>query len=220
MSNRARVERPGQSSLRREPARSARADIIEAAGRLFIERGYAPTSVDDVADAAGVSRATVFSAVGGKPMLLKTAFDVALVGDDEPVSLAERPRSRAIRQERDQRRYLERYAELVAEIGRRLSELHEVVRAAAADDPDARYLWDQHRAQRRRAAADVVRDLSARDGGLREGLDEEAAADVVWLLNDPSVYHQLVRERSWTSERFEAWLADTLRCQLLLPGPW
>lgn len=219
MSNRARVERPRPSTLRRPSAQSTRADIIEAAGRLFIERGYGPTSMDEVAEAAGVTRAAVFSSVGGKAMLLKTAFDVALVGDDEPVSLAERPRSRAVRQERDQRRYLELYAELVTEIDGRLSGLHEVVRMAAADDPDARYLWDQHRALRRRGAADVVTDLVGR-GGLREGLDEEAAADIVWLLNDPGVYHQLVRERSWTPERFERWLADTFRCQLLLPAPW
>ena len=218
MSDGTRVQQPSQGAPGRTRPRTARAAVIEAAGRLFVERGYGATSIDDIAAAAGVSRAAVFSSMGTKAMLLKTAFDVALVGDDEPVSLAQRPRFRAVRQEPDPSRYLERYAEILTEIGGRLARLDEAVREAASGDPDARYLWETHRAQRREGAADVVGDL-ARTGGLREGLDRDAAADVVWVLSDPGLYHQLVSQRAWTPERFQAWLADTLRGQLLAdPG--
>src|SRR2546426_12500193 len=106
------VKRSYQSPLRQAQARTTRKAVIGAAARLFAERGYVATSIDDIAAAAGVSRATVFSSVGGKPVLLKTAFDVAIVGDDEPVSLPDRPRSKAIREEPDQRRYLALYAGL------------------------------------------------------------------------------------------------------------
>jgi len=203
------------SAARRSQAQTTRRSVIEAAGRLFVERGYEPTSIDEIAEEAGVSRATVFTAVGGKPVLLKTAFDVAVVGDDEPVSLPERPKSRAARQEPDAGRYLALYAEILTEVGGRVASIHEVVRSAASADPDARYLWENHRAQRHLAAGGVVRDVREKGGRLREGLDAEAAADIVWILNDPGLYHQLVHEREWKPERFQAWLADTLLRQLL-----
>ncbi|HEY7201447.1 MAG TPA: helix-turn-helix domain-containing protein [Candidatus Dormibacteraeota bacterium] len=199
-------------------AQTNRLLVIEAASRLFLERGYEATSIDEIAEAAGVSRATVFSTVGGKPALLKTAFDVAVVGDDQPISLSERPRSRAARQEPDPDRYLALYAEILTEVGGRLAPIHEVVRSAAGADSDARYLWENHRAQRRQAADGVVRQVRETGGRLREGLDTEAAADIVWVLNDPGLYHQLVNERRWKPERFQRWLADTLRRQLL-PDP-
>jgi AcrR family transcriptional regulator len=215
MSDRTKVEQrrpapPGQT----RPGR-ARTAVIEAAGRLFVERGYGATTIEEIAEAAGVSRAAVFTSIGTKPMLLKTAFDVALVGDDEPVSLAQRPRFLAIRAEADPRRCLELYAEMVTEIGGRLAPLNEAVRDAAGGDPDARYLWETQRAQRRQGAAGVIGDLADR-GHLRDGLDREAAVDVVWLLSDPCLYQQLVLERAWTPERFQAWLTDTLRRQLLI----
>lgn len=217
MSQRTKVGQPRQAPAGRRRPRTPRVALIEAAGRLFAERGYDATTIEDVAAAAGVSRADVFTSVGTKPMLLKTAFEVALVGDDEPVSLAQRPWFREIREEPDPGSYLERYAAVLTEIGDRLAALNEAVRDAAGSDPDARYLWETHRAQRRQGAADVVGDLAGR-GHLREELDREAAADVVWVLNDPGLYHQLVQGRGWTPGRFQAWLTDTLRRQLL-PDP-
>jgi AcrR family transcriptional regulator len=209
------VKRPYQSPLRQAQARTTRAAVIGAAARLFAGHGYVATSIDDIAAAAGVSRATVFSSVGGKPVLLKTAFDVAIVGDDEPVSLPDRPRSKAIREEPDQRRYLALYAALVTEMWVRLGGIYEAVRGAASADPEARELWETHQAQRRAGAANVVGDL-LRKGSLREGLEERAAADIVWVLNDPGLYHQLVDRQGWTPERFQEWLAESMD-RLLLP---
>src|SRR6266704_6547564 len=94
-----RVKRSYDSPLRRERAEATRLAIAAAASRLFTERGYAATSIEEIAAAAGVSRATVFTSVGGKARLLKTALDVAIVGDDAPIALPNRPRSKAIRAE-------------------------------------------------------------------------------------------------------------------------
>ena len=115
------VKRPYQSTLRGAQAQSTREAVIAAAARLFAEKGYAATSIEDIAAAAGVSRATVFTSVGGKAKLLKTALDVAIVGDDEPIALPDRPRSKAIRAEPDPRKYLALYAELVTEMDGRLA---------------------------------------------------------------------------------------------------
>jgi len=203
-----------RSPLREAQAQGTRRAVIDAAARLFGERGYVATSIEDIAAAAGVSRATVFNAVGSKVVLLKTAFDVAIVGDEEPVALPERPRSQAIRSEPDARRYLALYAELVTDIGGRLAPIGEAVRSAAAADPDARRLWNEHQAQRRTGAGHVIDDV-LRKGRLRKSLSREAAADIVWVLNDPGLYHQLVLQRGWPPARFTSWLAETMQHQLL-----
>lgn len=210
------VKRPYRSSLRGAQAQSTREAVIAAAGRLFTERGYAATSIEEIAAAAGVSRATVFTSVGGKPMLLKTALDVAIVGDDEPIALPERPRSKAIRAEPDPRKYLALYAELVTEIDGRLAGIYEAVRGAAGADADARALWETHLAQHRQGAANVIGDLM-RKGRLKAGLDPEAAADIVWLLG-PGTYHMLVHRRGWSPQRFQVWLTKTFISQLLPAG--
>ena len=217
MKVRKKVKRTYRSGLRGAQAQSTREAVIAAAARLFTERGYAATSIDEIATEAGVSRATVFTSVGGKPKLLKTALDVAIVGDDEPVSLPERPRSKAIRAEPDPRKYLALYAELVTEMDGRLAAIHEAVRGAAGVDSDARALWESHLAQHRQGAANVIGDLM-RKGGIRADLDPESAADIVWLLG-PGAYHMLVNRRGWSPERFQAWLTETYISQLLPPAP-
>jgi hypothetical protein len=153
--------------------------------------------------------------VGGKPVLLKAAYDVAIVGDDEPVSLPDRESSRAIRAEPDPRTYLARYAALATDMGARVAPIAEAVRGAAGADADARELWETHLAQRRQGAANIVSDLLAKGARLRPELDAATAADVVWVFNDPGLYHHLVLLRGWTPERFRNWLSGSLQRQLL-----
>ena len=214
MNVRVDVKREYRSQLRQAQAATTRRAVIGAAGRLFAERGYVATSIEDIAALAGVSRATVFTAVGGKPRLLKTAYEVAIVGDDEPVALVERPRSQAIRAEPDAQRYLELYAGMVTGMHGRLASIAEAARGAAGADPDARRLWEDQQAQRRRGSATVVADVRHK-GRLRRGLSAEVAADIVWVHNDPCLYDQLVHRRGWTPRRYQAWLARSLREQLL-----
>lgn len=208
------VKRPYRSSLRAAQAGRTRLLIIEAAARLFIQDGYVATSVDSIAEAAGVSRATVFASVGGKKVLLKAAYDVALVGDDEPIPFPERPRSLEIRREPDPRRLLALYVGLITEMYTRLAPIYEAVRGAASADREVREVWDSIGLERRVGADRLIALLLAR-GGLREGLDPASGADLMWALNDPGLYHLLVNRREWTPARFEAWLTATMQEQLL-----
>ncbi len=214
MKNVEAVKRPYRSPLRMAQAETTRRSIVAAATRLFIEAGYGATSIDAIAEAAGVSRATVFTAVGSKPALLKTAYDVALVGDDAPVALPDRPDARAIRAEPDAYRFLEGYAGLVTALGGRVAAIYEAVRGAASAEPEVRPVWHKIQQERRIGAAHVVADAASK-ARLREGIDEEAAADVVWVLNDPGLYHLLVNVRGWPPERFHTWLAASLQRELL-----
>ncbi len=217
MKNETTVKRSYRSPLRTAQAGQTRRSIVDAATTLFVESGYGATSIEAIADAAGVSRATVFTAVGSKAALLKTAYDVALVGDDEAVALPDRAGSRAIRAEPDPRRYLERYAALVVELGGRVASIYDAIRGAASADPDVRPVWEKIQQERRIGASHVVADAAAK-GTLRDGIDQETAADVVWVLVDPGLYHMLVNRRGWPRERFADWLASSLIHELLGDG--
>jgi AcrR family transcriptional regulator len=209
------VKRSYASPLRKAQAAATRRAIIDAAAASFVERGYVATSIETIAEAAGVSRATVFTSVGGKKALLKKAYDVALVGDDEPIPFPLRPASRAVRAEPDPRRFLVGYVGLVVDINTRLAPIYEAVRGAASADPEVRDVFEAIGAERRIGAGNVIRDLVAKGGSLREGLDEEAAADILWVLIDAGLFHLLVHRRRWSRKRFQAWLAETMQQQLL-----
>lgn len=205
-----RYESPRRVAQRRETRRA----IVDAAARLFAERGYVGTSFDAIAGAAGVGRATVFAHFPTKAELLKTAYDVTLVGDDEPIPLPQRPESIAVRAERDPRRFLAGYAAIVTGVARRVSPIYEAIRGAAHADPEAAAVWRQVGAERRIGGANIVASVVDR-GGLRLGADPERAADLVFALVDPGLYHLLVRERGWDHEVFTAWLAVTLQRELV-----
>ena len=210
------VKRAYDAPRRREKARATRLAIIEAAGRLFARDGYVVTSMDAIAAEAGVSRATVFSAVGGKPVLLKEAYDVAFVGDDAPVPLAARPHAIAILAEPDPATLLASYAAMISEIFARISGIYEAIRAAAPSDPEIARMWERISEERYGGAGKAARAMKER-GALREDLDVRAATDVMWVLNDPGLYRILVVQRRWSRRRYEAWLAEAMQLQLLRP---
>ena len=212
-----RVKRTYDSRLRLERADATRLAIAAAAGRLFAERGYAATSIDEIAAAAGVGRATVFTSVGGKPELLKAAYRLAVRGPaNANTPLGQQARSRRISAEPDAHKLLAGYAGVMVEVGRRLAPLYEAVRAAAHANPEARELWHLITEERRTAAAGIVRRLAERDA-LLQGLDRQSASDILWVLNDPGLYQLLVTQRRWTQRRFRSWLANSMQAQLLEP---
>lgn len=210
------VNEPTRWPLRRAKAAATRLSIVEAASRLFVRDGYSATSIEGVAHEAGVSRATVFNSVGGKAALLKAAYDIATVGDDEPIPLPQRAEATAARLEPDAGRSIALYATMIANIGERLAPIYEVFRSAAASDTEIRALWDEIQAQRLGGARGYV-GLLRDKGPLLPGLDDDSAGDIVWVLIDASLYHRLVIERGWKKTDFRTWLASTLETQLLSP---
>lgn len=205
---------PYRSSLRARHAAATRSAILDAATGLFVDRGYAATSIDAIAEAADVGRSTVFTATGGKPWLLKTAYDRALAGDDEPVPLAERPEGRRLETLTDAAEIIASYAAIIAAAQGRVSALYEVVRVAADCDAEVRALWQEIQQQRLTGARRIAGVLHAA-GGLADRLDTDRAADIVTVYNDPGLHHQLVRTRGWSQDDFEEWLARALQHELL-----
>ncbi|MEO3759364.1 helix-turn-helix domain-containing protein [Mycobacterium sp. B14F4] len=208
------VKRGYRSDLRAEQARRTRRMVVAAASQLFVERGYDATTVEAVAEAAGVSRKTVFTAVGGKVELLKTALDWAVAGDDEPRTLAEREAVRRLLEGDDPGALLSGWAGVLVDIDVRVGALARAVEVAAGTDAQAAGLLAQIREQRLAGARAVVRRLVELEA-LRPGLKRGQAADIAWLATDAVLYDRLVLVRGWTRTRFEEWLAAALRAQLL-----
>lgn len=210
------VKRTIDSPLRREQAAETRRRIVAAGARLFTSQGYMATSIEDIALEAGVGRATVFKAVGGKGVVLKLAFDTAVAGDDAPVPVAARPDVRRIEDEPDPHRALELFARGLAQRESRAGPIYWAVVEAAGADPQARELLDELDAQRDRAGR-LVAAAVARKGPFRDGIDEEAAAQILSVFVEPVAYRTLVVHHGWTVGRFADWLATTLVDQLLPP---
>ena len=208
------VKREYRSELRATQAQETRRSIVAAATRLFVEDGYGATTIDAVADAASVSRKTVFTAVGGKLDLLKLALDWAVAGDDEAVALSDRAVIRRLMDQRDPRGVLKGLASVLVEIDTRVGPLYGAMEVAAGMDPAARDLIEESQRRRLDDARKVVRRLRDLDA-LTAGITYQEAVDLVWLAMDPALFDRLVRARRWTTRRFEEWLADTLCRQLL-----
>ena len=211
------VKRSYNSARRDEQARATRRAIVGAAARLFVGRGYGATTIDAIAEDAGVSRKTVFTSVGGKSEALKLAIDWAIVGDDEPVALLDRPRIQASMAEPDARRILREFAHDVRLIGARIAPLVAVAVAAAGTDQEITALVEEGRSQRLEGMHRLAQVLADRRA-LRTDLSVLEVADVLWLFNDPAVYQQLVLQQGWDPDRYENWLADTL-IRLILKSP-
>lgn len=207
------------SPLRREGAARTRQAVLDAARELFTAQGYTATTVDEIAGHAGVSKPTVFAAVGSKQAILKQLRDIALAGDDEPVPVAQRSWYREALDEPDPRRALRLYARNVTVIHGRSADVYEVLRAAAASDKDLHGLWRASE-EERRGGATIVVDALLRKCPLKAALDRTAAIDIVWVLTSSEIFWRLVRTRRWSDARFESWLGGTLCDQLLPPaGP-
>lgn len=87
------AKRPYSSPLRAESARRTRLLVRDAAARLFTERGYVSTTVRNVAEAAGVSTRTVFTAFpGGKAELFHQALHAAIQSETDAARGARTPR--------------------------------------------------------------------------------------------------------------------------------
>ena len=207
--------RPYDASRRKESAARTRVAIIEAGRRLFIERGYAATTVADIAAEAGVAAATVSAAFGGKAGLLKAMVDVGIAGDHEPIPVPERQIAAEVAAESDPRRQIALLADFVTGVHDRLADLGDVmVQASGVDEQVRRYLAVEQ-GERREGMREFVQFID--EGALASGLDREQAADIVWALCDSRIFIGLVRERGWTEDEYCRWLTRQLVNGLLTP---
>jgi AcrR family transcriptional regulator len=209
-----KAKRRYDSTRRREQAAATRLEILEAAQRLFERDGYTATTMAAVATEAGVALKTVYLAFETKAGLLRALWHLRLRGDEDDVPIADRQWYRDVLAEPDPERQLRLGARNARQVKGRAANLMRAMRDAAGADADSAALWrriqDDFLANQR-----AVIDAIDAKGALAPGLDAARAADILWTLNHPDVWHLLVGERGWTPEEWEQWFADTACAQLL-----
>ena len=190
--------------------------ILESARKLFLEKGYAATTMPQIAGAADVALDTVYATLGTKAGLFRVLVETALSGQEHAVPAEERDYVRAIRAEPDAVRKLQIYANALADIHPRLAPLFEVLRNAASQDADLGALWQEISSRRADNMRLLARNLRS-TGRTRADLTDAAVADVLWAMNSPEFYLLLVGQRGWSTTQFAAWLADAWASLLLQP---
>jgi AcrR family transcriptional regulator len=202
------------STRRREQAAATRLEILEAAQRLFERDGYVATTMAAVAAEAGVALKTVYLAFETKPGLLRALWHLRLRGDEADVPIGERQWYRDVIAEPDPERQLRLTARNSRAVKLRAADLMRVMRDAAGADQDIAALWQRIQDDFYANQRSIVDALDAK-GALVTGLDAARAADVLWTLNHPDVWHLLVGERGWTPDEYEQWFGDAACAQLL-----
>lgn len=202
------------STHRRLQAQETRRRILEAARRLFVERGYSGATLEAMARDAGVAPETVFSVFGNKRTILASLVGMAVAGDDQPTPLLKRPGPRAVLEESEPARKLELFAQDMAGILERVSPLFEVMRMAAKTEPEIADLLQGLLEDRLRTLGKFTRNLASH-APLREGLNQRQAAEIVWALTSPELFNLLITDRDWSMDRYVRWLGDALSRLLL-----
>lgn len=191
-----------RSPRRAQQAAQTRAAVLAAAAKLFHERGFAATGMRDIAHAAGVAVETVYANFRSKSELLTSAVDAAVVGDAEPVPLADRPvfarLGSGTRSER-----VAAAAQLLSDIHRRAGGLAFALREAAAADPDLARTLDEAEERRRVSITEGLHLIFGHElpTGVRDGL---------WAIASTEVYRMLTLRSGWTPQEYQAWMADTI----------
>jgi AcrR family transcriptional regulator len=201
-------------AARQARTRRTQAAVVEAAQSLFVERGYAATTIEAISDRSDTPQATVYRLFSSKLGILKALLDVSIGGDDRALPMADRRQVRALLSDADPANQLTGFAALLREIMARVGPVHRVLADAARSDQDAAALLAEIARQRHEGQQGIARSL-ARSGALRPGLGERDAADVIHALASPEVYGLLVTDRGWSGERYETWLRSILTDQLL-----
>jgi len=202
-----------RSERRREQAEQTRQRVLDAAARLFEQRGYEGASIAAIADGAGVSQETVYARFHNKRTLLGELVRRAVRGED-PVPVLEQKGPRAVVAAADQREQLGLFAADIVLRLERAAPLVAIVGGASRSEPELAELLARLHAERLKNLRVLV-DALAANGELR--LDSDEAAETVWALTSPELHQLLTRVRGWTRRRYRDWLAGSLARLLLRP---
>jgi len=194
--------------------RLARAAVVRAARALFLEHGYAATTIEAISGSSDVPPATVYRLFSSKLGILKALLDASIAGDDQAAPLLDRSDIRALLADADPIKQLSGFVGICGQINARSAPIYRILLSAAGSDPQAAGLLGDYTRQRQAGQGQIASTL-ARSGVLRPGLQEQDAADIIHALMSPEVYRLLVDERAWPLARYEQWLGDILVEQLL-----
>lgn len=210
------VKRRYDSSRRKEAAAARRTSLIAAARHLFSVSGYSATTIEAIAEAAGVSAETVYLAFKTKAALLAKVVDVTLAGDEASLPLAERPLFQEARSERDQVRQVRLLARNARIVLERAGALQWTLLLASGHEPEIAELVERYGRMRLQTMTTFI-DWIAANGPLRAGLTKQRAAETYWTLSSTEVHHLMCVRLGYSADDYEEWLGDQLERALLPP---
>jgi AcrR family transcriptional regulator len=200
------------SSRRRRQARRTRDAILEAGKRLFLDGGYAGTTVAAIAEAADVSVDTIYKGFGGKAGLVRAIAERGLEGVG-PVP-AEQRSDEMRTLERDPRVVMQRWGTFVTEVAPLGAPIFLLIRTVAASDPEVATMLEELDRARLERMEHNAQGLFER-GDFREGVTLAYARDVLWTYSSPELYELMVMRRGWPLERYGQFVAEGMIAALL-----
>ena len=204
------------SPRRRAAAEETRRRIVETAGRLFSESGYARTSIRAVAAAAGTSPENIYLVFGTKAALLAAWIDLSVAGDDAPVLFVDRPEARALAGLATFDERLAAGMSLTSAVNARVAAPLAVLDAAAQSDPGIAALASRIEAARRRDVEQLL-GVVLGDQPARRDLSRATIVDLVSALLSIHLYRALVLTAGWTPRQYERELASQIRQAVVRP---
>jgi AcrR family transcriptional regulator len=204
-------KRPYKSLVRERQAGDTRVRIVEATRELLQSEGYAGMTIEAIARRAEVSAQSVYAIFKSKTGILLELLDQSTFGPDYDDAVR-----RALRASDPETR-LRLAAPIARQIHDAQSATFDLLRGAGVVAPELAKLEQQRESLRYERQERMI--ISLRDAGrLRPGLDHATARDIFWMLTGRDVYRMLVRERGWSSQKYQDWLADSLVSALLTPA--
>ena len=210
-------KRPYHSPVRAEAARQTRARLRDTARRLFVEEGYAPTTMKRIATEAGVAERTLYLAFPTKASVLHELIGIALVGGEDGPRV-DRTDYRDAVGELGGASAIAQFAADTTALYERAGELLQLGEHAAESDPDLRAFSQAGGDATLRVVRTLVDGLA--DGAeLRADLDVRSAADATWAISHFSSHQLLRKRRRWPRAHYQQWLTDTLTTTLIGSAP-
>jgi AcrR family transcriptional regulator len=197
-----------KSLTRQRQAHETRRRIVEATRHLLKTKGYAGTTVEAIARQAEVSVQTVYAVFGSKTGILAELLNQSTFGDDYEDTV------RQTLEEKDPEMRLRGAARIARQIHDAQREGFDLLRGAGVVAPELARL-EQEREQIRYERQEQMISSLKRAKRLRPELSSRMARDIFWTLTGSDIYRMLVRERGWSSQKYQDWLADTLVRSLL-----
>lgn len=203
-------ERRAYNSLTRQrQAHETRGRIVEATRQLLEAEGYAGMTVEAVARRAEVAVQTVYAVFGSKTGILAELLNQTTFGADYEETV------RQTLEEKDPEKRLRGAARIARQIHDAQRSGFDLLRGAGVVAPELARLEEEReriRYQRQEQMIASLRDSQK----LRPELSSRAARDILWTLTGSDIYRMLVRERGWSSQKYQDWLGDTLVHSLLI----
>ena len=180
--------------------------VLDAAARLIREDAFHTATMEELAAASGVSRATVFNRFGSKLGVLQALFNRSMEGP-EMQAIAD---ALAIE---DPVEALEAVIAAACEIWEAYGAVHLQLQAVGTLEPDANTLVDQQREQQRSEIEDLIRRLD-KAGRLRPGLGQTRAAATLHMLTSLESFVWLRRDYGLSSRETRETITELARTLL------